>query len=64
MNEPSNEIINAWTEIKLLMEELELDIVKNSKGNKAAGGRARKRLRSLKNNITALIKISLAKSKE
>ena len=64
MDESLNEIINKWTEIKELIDNLELDIVKNSKGNKAAGGRARKQLRSLKNNITALIRISLAKSKE
>ena len=59
-----NDISEKWQEIKDLIESLEQDIAKNSKGNKAAGGRARKQLRALRNEINLLIKLSLAKNKE
>lgn len=59
-----NDIKSKWQEIKDSISSLEEDVLKNAKGNKAAGARARKQLRALRNELNALIKISLAKSKE
>ena len=38
----------TWTELKVLVESIEKDVVKNANGNKSAGVRARKGLRTLK----------------
>ena len=60
----SNEINEKWLEIKEMLSLAEEDIEKNSRGNKAAGARARKKIRALRNELSLLIKLSLAKSKE
>mgnify|MGYP003640332426 FL=1 len=57
----TNEVLNKWTDFKLLIEALEDDIQKNAAGNKAAGTRARKGLRVLKTTASELVKLTLGK---
>ena len=57
----TNEVLNKWTDFKLLVETMEEDIQKNAAGNKAAGTRARKGLRALKTAAGELVKLTLGK---
>lgn len=57
----TNDVLNKWTDFKLLIESLEDDVQKNAAGNKAAGTRARKGLRTLKTTASELIKLTLGK---
>ena len=57
----TNNVSNKWEELKTLVESLEEDVQKNASGNKAAGTRARKGLRALKNAAAELIKLTLGK---
>jgi len=63
--ETDNQVIAKWTELKALVDTLELDVVKNAKGVAAAGVRARKGLRDLKTKAAELVKttVDLDKSK-
>lgn len=63
--ETDNQVITKWTELKTLVDTLELDVVKNAKGVAAAGVRARKGLRDLKTKAAELVKttVDLDKSK-
>jgi hypothetical protein len=54
-------VLNKWNEIKVLIESMEDDINKNASGNKAAGTRARKGLRTLKSTAAELVKLTLGK---
>jgi hypothetical protein len=54
-----NQVIAKWTELKALVDVLELDIVKNAKGNAAAGVRARKSMRDLKSKTAELVKLTV-----
>ena len=58
------QILDIWTEVKTLVEVLEMDIHKNANGNKSAGVRVRKGLRLLKNKSGDLVKASLASRDE
>ena len=60
MNE---QIIEEFEQIKILVESLQEDVVKNSQGNKSAGVRVRKGLRELKKNAAVLVKTSLSSDK-
>jgi outer membrane murein-binding lipoprotein Lpp len=57
----TNNVTNKWEELKTLVESLEEDVQKNASGNKAAGTRARKGLRSLKTMAAELVKLTLGK---
>ena len=57
----NNNVLNKWNEIKTLVETIENDVQKNATGNKAAGTRARKGLRTLKNTATELVRLTLGK---
>jgi hypothetical protein len=57
--ETDNQVILQWSELKSLVESLELDVVKNAKGVAAAGVRARKGLRELKQKTAALVKTTV-----
>jgi hypothetical protein len=57
--ETDNQVISKWTELKALVEQLELDVVKNAKGVAAAGVRARKGLRDLKTKAADLVKTTV-----
>ena len=57
----TNNVTNKWEELKVLVESLEEDVQKNASGNKAAGTRARKGLRTLKNAAQELVRLTLGK---
>jgi outer membrane murein-binding lipoprotein Lpp len=57
----TNNVSNKWEELKALVESLEEDVQKNASGNKAAGTRARKGLRTLKTAASELVKLTLGK---
>ena len=52
-------LMSSWNELKVLIESLEVDVVKNATGNKSAGVRARKGLRLIKGQAAAIVKLSL-----
>ena len=52
-------LMSSWNELKVLIESLEVDVVKNASGNKSAGVRARKGLRLIKGQAAAIVKLSL-----
>lgn len=58
-----NPVATQWAEIKALVNELELEVLKNSNGNNAAGVRARKGLRLLKTKIVSLVKTTVVEDK-
>lgn len=58
-----NPVIAKWDELKALVVEMELDLVKNARGNAAAGLRTRKRLRTLKGVASDLVKLTLERDK-
>ena len=57
----TSNVSNKWEELKVLVESLEEDVQKNAAGNKAAGTRARKGLRTLKTTAAELVKLTLGK---
>ena len=57
----TSNVTNKWEELKALVESLEDDVQKNAPGNKAAGTRARKGLRTLKTTAAELVKLTLGK---
>jgi|TARA_R100000081_G_scaffold53342_1_gene25894 hypothetical protein len=61
MNE---EIVQQYETIKVMVESLQTDVIKNSQGNKSAGVRARKGLRELKKLVSDLVKVSLSNDKK
>lgn len=61
--EGTNPVLEKWTELKKLVEELELDVVKNARGTAAAGVRARKGLRDLKGLAASLVKMTVETDK-
>jgi hypothetical protein len=63
MSDTSNSILEAWSEVKALIEAAEVDVVKNANGNSAAGVRARRALRLLKGKSTSLVKLTIAEEK-
>ena len=56
-------ILAKWKEVKDLVEELEVDVVKNARGNSAAGVRARKGFRHIKTLLSEQVKLSLGVDK-
>ena len=56
-------LLDEWSELKVVVESLELDMHKNASGNKSAGVRARKGLRLLKRRASDLVKESLSADK-
>lgn len=60
----SNQTLDAWVEIKALVESLDSDVRKNASGNASAGARARKGLRLLKTKAADLVKATLQAEKE
>jgi hypothetical protein len=59
----SDNIIDQWNEIKVLVESLNLDVEKNASGNASAGVRARRGLRLLKTKSASLVKATLEEEK-
>ena len=60
----NKDLYSKWEEFKVLIESIEQDVLKNAKGNKSAGVRARKGLRLLKTTASDIVKTSLAHDKE
>jgi hypothetical protein len=54
-------VLTKWEELKTLVATLETDVTKNATGNAAAGVRARKGLRTLKQATSDLVKLTLNK---
>lgn len=63
MSVTSNSIVDAWSEVKALIEAAEVDVVKNANGNSAAGVRARRALRLLKGKAGDLVKLTISEEK-
>ncbi len=63
MSDTSNSILEAWSEVKALVEAAEVDVVKNANGNSAAGVRARRALRILKGRSADLVKLTISEEK-
>ena len=57
-------VATKWAEVKAQVDELELDVQKNARGNSAAGVRTRKGLRNLRKAVTELVKLTVAVDKE
>jgi hypothetical protein len=58
-----NSILEIWTEIRGIVENIDLDVRKNAAGNASAGVRARKGLRNLKAKAAALTKVTVETEK-
>ena len=56
-------LLEQYEELKVLIETLQNDVVKNAQGNKSAGVRARKGLREAKKLASNIVKASLEGSK-
>lgn len=56
-------LLSQFEELKLLVETLQNDVVKNAQGNKSAGIRARKGLREAKKLASTIVKTSLESDK-
>jgi len=54
-------ILERWKDLCDIVDMLEVDINKSAGGNKAAGTRARKGLRTIKNKAAELVKLTLGK---
>jgi hypothetical protein len=59
----NDKLVEQYEELKLLVESIQVDLVKNASGNKSAGIRTRKALRSLKKIAADLVKSSLSADK-
>ena len=57
----NEDVMAKWQELKTLVATLETDVTKNADGNAAAGVRARKGLRTLKQTTADLVKLTLNK---
>ena len=56
-------LLSQFEELKVLIETLQGDVVKNAQGNKSAGVRARKGLRQAKKLASDIVKTSLESGK-
>jgi len=61
MTTENKNVLTKWEELKTLVATLETDVTKNATGNAAAGVRARKGLRTLKQTTSDLVKLTLNK---
>lgn len=58
MNDSSN-IIDLWNDLKRIVNDLEVDVVKNSRGTASAGVRLRKGLRDLKTKAVEITRLTI-----
>jgi hypothetical protein len=61
MNTVNENVLSKWNELTDLVDAVGVEVIKNAEGNKAAGTRARKGLRSLKATAAELVKLTLNK---
>ena len=65
MNDTQDEVLlGHWQELKTLVETVEADVAKSSRGVKAAGVRARRGLRTLKTKAAEIVKYTVNRDKE
>lgn len=62
--EITSQLLDLWTEVKVMVTTLEQDVVKNAKGNAAAGVRSRKGFRLLRKKLVDVTKSSLETAKK
>ena len=55
LTEAAAAVLASFGEVKIVMNELEIDVIRSSKGNSAAGTRSRKAARLLKRQIKNVI---------
>ena len=55
----TDKLLALWSEVKVTVESLELDVQKSAKGNASAGVRSRKGMRHLKTTIGEFVKESV-----
>ena len=60
----NDKLVEQYEELKVLVESIQVDLVEDASGNKSAGVRTRKALRSLKKIASELVKSSLTADKE
>ena len=60
----NDKLVEQYEELKVLVESIQIDLVKNAAGNKSAGVRARKGLREIKKIASEIVKHSLSSDKE
>jgi hypothetical protein len=58
------EFIEKWKEVKTMVEVLELDVVKYSRGTRVAGLRVRKGMRELKRVLSDFVRMSVSEDRE
>lgn len=64
MSDPTKSVAELWTDLKALVESLEVEVAKNAeKGNVSAGVRLRKGVRDLRKLGAELIKVTTAGDK-
>jgi len=63
MSNDSQGVLETWGEIKALVTEAEIDVLKNANGNSAAGVRARRALRLLRSKTSGLVKLTISEEK-
>jgi len=56
-------VLEVWNEVKALVSEADVDVLKNATGNSAAGVRARRALRLLKGKASELVKLTISEEK-
>ena len=61
--ELNEELVSQFEELKLLIETLQPDLIKNASGNKSAGVRLRKGLREAKKLSSVIVKSSLEQTR-
>jgi hypothetical protein len=60
----NEDLMSQFEELKVLIETLQTDVVKNAQGNKSAGVRARKGLRHAKKLASEIVKKSIDADKK
>ncbi len=57
-------VSSLWAEIQGDVNDINYDLAKTARGSNAAGVRARKALRAMRDKISALVKLTLAVQKQ
>ncbi len=63
-NNVMTEMVDKWKEIKTMVDVLELDVMKYSRGVRVAGLRVRKGMRELKRVMSDFVRLSVAEDKD
>lgn len=55
----TNRIASLWDDIKTMIREMDMDVIRNAKGNNSAGVRTRRNLRDVRKLMNDLLMITL-----